>query len=182
MQWRKEPSRMLCFDIENKPGTYGPGDFTHPKVTAFGARLLDEEKTPVWCLRRDRPGQCQDMALEFRAMWSEADVVMGHNIRRHDIEILNGMFTSMGLPHLPPKRAVDTLRDIPKTKGFSRSLENLCSRWGCPLEKVHVPEHMWEQAYDGIPEAVELMRLRCETDVNMNIWLFHEERRRGLLP
>src|SRR5262245_17156664 len=105
------PHRMLCFDIENKPGTYGPGDYTHPKVTALAGRMLDEKRTYSWVLNRAKPGQCHDIAMEFRAMWADAGSVMGHNIRRHDIPVLNGLYTSLGLPVLPPRRIVDTYRD-----------------------------------------------------------------------
>src|ERR1043166_775263 len=50
-----KPERILCFDIENKPGTYGGGDYTFPKVTAIGAKFLDQKQMHVWCLDRSKP-------------------------------------------------------------------------------------------------------------------------------
>ncbi len=182
MKWKTAGARrILCWDIENKPGTYGPGDYTHPKVTAIAAQFLDEDRVFSWCFERDKPGRMSDDMDQFRSMWVEADAVMGHNIRRHDMRITNGMFVAAGKPPLPERVKIDTYADAIKTAGFSRSLENLCARWDCPIEKIWMPEHVWEQAYDGIPEAVERMRVRCETDVAMNLWLFHELRRRQLL-
>lgn len=177
----KQPDRILAFDIENKPGTYGPGDYTHPKVTAIACQFVGEPHLYSWCLnRRDRVGT--EMQLdEFIEQWNRSTMVMGHNIRGHDIRILNGLCVSLGRPILEPRRTIDTFRDLPKTAGFSRSLENLCARWGCPVEKVHMPEHVWEEAYDGVREATDRMRLRVETDVTMNLWLYAEEKRRGLL-
>lgn len=175
------PDRILCFDIENKPGTYGPGDYTHPKVTAIGCQFVGEATLYSWCLNRQNRVGTEIQLDEFRELWSWSTIVMGHNIRGHDIKILNGLCVSSGRPILEPRRTIDTFRDLPRTAGFSRSLENLCARWGCPLEKVSMPEHVWEEAYDGIPEAVERMRHRVKTDVRMNVWLYHEARRRRLL-
>jgi hypothetical protein len=175
------PRRGLCFDIENKPGTYGPGDYTHPKVTAVACQDHDADEALAWCLdRRDTDGMRQG-AEEFRILWDAADFVMGHNIRRHDKKILDGLYTSVDLPVLANKRMVDTYSDMPKMAGMSRSLENLAARWGCPEAKVSMPEHVWEKAYDGVPEYVELMRERCLSDVRINLWLYRELIDRGLL-
>lgn len=173
--------RGLAVDVENKPGTYGPGDFTHAKVTAICAQWLDADEGMAWCLDRSDPDAMVRAAEEVRGMWERADFVLGHNIRRHDIPLLDGLYVSLGLPLLPRRRVVDLYRDQPRIKGLSRSLENLASRWGCPIPKLHLSEHDWEQAYDGIPEAVSLMRRRVVTDVKITIWLYHELRRRGLL-
>lgn len=182
MQWRKvRPLRLLFYDIENKPGTYGPGDYTHPKVTAIGCQFLDEKKGRAWCLRRDVPDSLLVCAKEFRSHWEQADVVAGHNIRRHDRKILDGLYMALGLSLLPQRRTIDTYLDMPKMAGLSRSLENLADRWGCPVKKLKLSEYDWERAYDGQPEGVELMRKRVLSDVEINIWLFEELRRRELL-
>ena len=66
-------------------------------------------------------------------------------------------------------------------QGFSRSLENLAARWGCPEEKRRLSEYDWQRAYDGVPEGLALMRERVESDVRISIWLWKELRERGLL-
>lgn len=174
--------RVLCFDIENKPGTYGGGDFTHGKVTALGAQFLDEKVVGGWVIQRADPDQPTQCAEDFRSMWEQADVVMGHNIRGHDIKLLAGFYTSLDLPLLSERRTIDTYRDQPKMAGISRSLENLCDRWGCPEKKMSLSEYDWEAAYDGVPWGVEKMLARVTSDVRINIWLYHELRRRNLLP
>ena len=182
LQWKDSKQlRGLCFDIENMPGTYGPGDYTHPKVTAVGGVHLDETEPQVWCFTRHDHDDMLRGAETFRAMWDAADWVVGHNIKRHDRKILDGFYFTLGLPLLAPKRMVDTYLDLPKMQGLSRSLENLAARWECPIQKMHMPEHAWEAAYDGVPEFVEMMRARCRTDVEINVWLYHEERKRGYL-
>lgn len=182
MNWRTVRSyRGLAFDIENKPGTYGPADYTHPKVTAVGCMFLDESVCWAWCFNRKSEVNMHDGAELFRDIWDEADFVLGHNIRRHDRKILDGFYTALGLPLLSQKKMVDTYLDMPKMEGLSRSLENLADRWGCPERKIHLTEHDWEQAYDGVPEYVALMRQRVTSDVRINVWLYEELKRRGLL-
>lgn len=182
MQWLPSSDfRGLAFDIENMPGTYGPGDYTHPKVTAFGCQFLDRKRARAWVLNRRDPDSMRAQAEEFREMWDAADFVLGHNIRRHDRRLLDGHYTVLGLPLLAEKKMVDTYLDQPRMEGLSRSLENLAGRWASPIPKLHLTEYDWERAYDGIPEAVALMRRRVTTDVRISIWLFHELVRRGLL-
>lgn len=175
------PLRGLCFDIENKPGTYGGGDYTHPKVTAIGWQFLDERRVHSVALDRDNHGAVVVACEVFREAWDQADFVVGHNIKRHDRKILDGLYASLGIPLLSTRRMVDTYLDQPKMAGFSRSLENLATRWLCPERKISLSEYDWEQAYDGVPEAVGLMRKRVESDVRISIWLYHELRRRELL-
>lgn len=182
MKWHPvRPLRGLAFDIENKPGTYGGGDYTHPKVTAVGCKFLDAKQGWAWCFRRNNVERCRAEAEEFRQLWDQADFVVGHNIKRHDRKILDGLYTALGLPLLSGKRMVDTYMDQPKMHGLSRSLENLAARWDCPVQKLHLSEYDWERAYDEIPAAVELMRRRVLSDVDISIWLFHELRQRKLL-
>lgn len=172
--------RFASADIENKPGTYGPGDWTHAKITAI-AFQFDGGDGMAWALdRTDLEGMRQG-AEEFRVLWDAADRIIGHNFRRHDKKLLDGFYASIDVPLLQTKPIIDTYLDMPKMQGLSRSLENLADRWGCPEKKMHLSEYDWERAYDGIPEAVELMRQRCLSDVRINLWLYHELIERNLL-
>lgn len=182
MNWVKvRELRGLTADIENKPGTYGAADYTHPKLTAIGCKFLDEDEVEAWCLPSDKPRLKRAYAQFFRDCWDRADFVIGHNFRRHDMKILDGLYTSLGLPLLTRKKIVDTYLDQPKMVGFSRSLENLAARWDCPIQKMHLSEYDWERAYDGIAVGVEKMRQRVSTDVLINEWLYKELIERKLL-
>ena len=178
---RRNHLRGLVFDIENMPGTYGPADYTHPKITAVACGFLDGKRSMDWCFNRRNEDDMRTGCQHFQTFWDMADFVVGHNIRRHDRKILDGFFTSLGLPLLSRKKMVDTYLDQPKMAGFSRSLENLAARWGCPIQKLHLSEYDWERAYDGVPEGVTLMRKRVISDVQINTWLYHELVARGLL-
>src|SRR5690348_17068755 len=98
MRWTSRPVRLLCFDIENKPGTFGGHDFTFSKVTAVGAMFVDETEPRGWILNRRSKNQMKRVARDFRRLWDDAGIVVGHNIRRHDIKILNGLYATLGLP------------------------------------------------------------------------------------
>lgn len=188
LNWKtSRPLTGIVFDVENMPGTYGPGDYTHPKMTALGWAPALDMGHPLHpniegrlIIRTDK-GQMRAVAEEFRQVWEEADFVVGHNIRRHDIKLIDGFYYSLDLPLLSRKRLVDTYLDQPKLEGLSRSLENLTSRWGCPIKKPHLEEHVWEAAYDGIPWAQERMHKRVMADVAINRWLYFQLVDRGLL-
>lgn len=181
MKWRRVRAlRGLCIDIENKPGTYGPGDYTHPKVTAIGWGWTDHPHPHAKgrqvgrVLERNDVDGMAAIAEEFVSVWDEADFVIAHNGRRHDRKILDGWLMTLCKPMLAPKRMVDTYLDMPKTAGLSKSLENLGERWACPIKKPHLPEHAWEAAYDGQEWAVALMRRRVMADVAINLWLWRK--------
>lgn len=173
--------RILVFDIENKPGTYGGGDFTHGKVTAIGCKFIGDIVTASWCIQREKPSVSKSAAEAFCEYWNAADVVMGHNIRKHDISLLNGHMTTLDMPTLAEKKTIDTYHDMKKMRGLSRSLENLAARWDSPIQKIHLSEYDWERAYDGIPTAVELMKKRVTSDVLISEWLYGELLRRRLM-
>lgn len=182
MKWVEARSlRGLAYDVENAPSTYGGGDYTHPKLTALGWQFLDERHPHSIALSRRNPESLVASAEIFREAWDQADFVIGHNIRRHDQKLLDGFYASIDQPLLARKRMVDTYLDQPKMRGFSRSLENLAARWECPEQKLHMSEHDWQRAYDGITESVLKMRKRVESDVRISIWLYHELLRRNLL-
>lgn len=181
-QWRTiRKLRGLAYDVENAPSTYGGGDYVHPKLTAIGWQYLDATRPYSVVFDRRNPARMREQAEKFRRVWEDADFVLGHNIRRHDQKLLDGFYASLDLPLLSRKRQVDTYCDQPKMQGFSRSLENLAARWGCPEEKLRLSEYDWQRAYDGVPEGLALMRERVESDVRISIWLWQELKERGLM-
>ena len=96
MKWRTIRSlRGLAADIENAPGTYGPGDYTHPKITAIGWGWIEAghpltPKAQGRVLRRNDVKGMRKIAEEFRKVWDRADFIVGHNWKRHDQKILDG--------------------------------------------------------------------------------------------
>jgi len=172
------PRKFLCFDLENRPLAYWYDGQTTAEITAFGWKWSDEDVVYTMLLTRegtfqwDRSDDSESVWLKdagaykhFTEILASADVVYGHNIRRHDLPILNASLLRRQLPILPSLLTTDTLRDIPKRSGMSASLENLASYYGLEGEKLGMTQHMWEEANRLKPEGLELARQRVASDV-----------------
>ena len=166
------PFRSLCFDLENRPLAYWFDGQSTSEITAFGWKWEDEKKVKTMFLLPNGMfdiGDCwvgQEKAYEiFRDVLEKADVVYGHNIRKHDLPMLNAGLLRRQLRPLAPLLTTDTLRDIPKRGGMSASLENLASLYGLEGEKYTMTQPMWESANRLTAEGIELARKRIVADV-----------------
>jgi hypothetical protein len=174
MRLRKaSTSRVLTFDLENRPLAYWYDGQTTSQITAFGWKWADERKTHALMLHADGfyvgdDGEKFDAPAAhtfFRAVLTGAGVIAGHNIRRHDLPIFQAWLLRLELPPLPRVLTSDTLRDYPKRKDMSASLENLVEMYGVPGKKFGMNQPMWEAANRLTPEGVELARERVGSDV-----------------
>src|SRR5690348_6644820 len=101
----------------------------------------------------------------FAGMLCDANLVYGHNIRRHDLPILNAGLLRRQLPTLPALLTSDTSKDIPKRGGVSVSLENLAAMYGLKGKKYTMAQPMWENANRLTEAGIELARKRVTSDV-----------------
>lgn len=167
------PERLLCFDLENRPLAYWYDGQTTSEITAFGWKWSDEDEVRTMLLERD--GRYVDNEgtswparaafYGFRSSLARADLVYGHNIRRHDLPMFQAGLIRLGLPILPELRTSDTLKDLPKRKDMSFSLENLSSFLGIEGEKYTMSQPMWESANKLTDEGIALARKRVVSDV-----------------
>ena len=163
----------LCFDLENRPLAYWYDGQTTSEITAFGWKWSDESDVQTMLLLPENFYQCDDgsripyeMAhARFREVITSAGLVYGHNIRRHDLPMLNSWLIRLQLPTLPTLRTSDTLKDIPKRGHISASLENLAALYGLEGTKYHMPQPKWEDANQLTPDGVWLARKRVVSDV-----------------
>ena len=171
-------TKLLCFDLENRPLAYWYDGETTSEITAFGWKWADEDR--VWTMLLSRTGRFkiqhslnpESHTLNekaayglFRSVLAKADIVYGHNIRRHDLPILNAGLLRRQLPILPSLLTSDTLKDYPRRGGMSASLANLASFYGLEGEKLTMTQHMWEEANRLKTDGIELARERVEGDV-----------------
>lgn len=162
--------KILDFDIENRPLAYLAEDFTTGEVTVIAACFMDEpDSMRTWALGYHKPAQIVE---GFRKMYNKADIVTGHYIRSHDLPYINGACMELKLPVLGPKLTVDTKTDLPKSKGISKSLENLTAMFGLSHKKVHLSNHQWRQANRLTKEGVQDARGRAEGDVREHMELY----------
>jgi hypothetical protein len=174
----KRPERYLCFDLENRPLAYWYDGETTSEITAFGWKWSDEDVVYTMLLTREGTFQW-DRSDDSESVWfkdkgaylhfcdelKKADVVYGHNIRRHDLPMLNASLLRRQLPLLPSLVTSDTLKDYPRRKGLSASLENLAAMYGLEGEKKIMRQPDWETANRLSPDGMELARERVASDV-----------------
>ena len=174
MRLRKvDQSRLLCFDLENRPLAYWYDGETTSQITAFGWKWSDEPEPHTLLLHAD--GRFENDAgrkisnkaahAYFREVLCSAGVVYGHNIRRHDLPIFQAWLLRHELPPLPRILTSDTLRDYPRRGGLSASLENLAAMYDLGGEKFSMSQPMWEQANKVTRDGIALARTRVASDV-----------------
>lgn len=189
----KPLSRLLCFDLENRPLAYWYDGQTTSQITAFGWKWADADSVRVMLLGPDEhyyeegePGRSTRYTPAgahslFREELMQADIVYGHNIRRHDLPIFQSWLLRLQLPLLPPVLTSDTLSDYPKRNGLSASLENLAAMYGLGGEKFGMSQPMWEEANRLTADGLALARKRVESDVLLQERLRAKEIELGLL-
>jgi len=146
---------------------------TTSEITAIGWKFVDEPKCHTMMLCADGRFETDDgdritdtkAYMSFREILLKADVVFGHNIRKHDLPIFQAGLLRRQLPPLTPIRNSDTLRDIPKKNGLSASLANLSAMYGLDGEKQSMSHSDWELSNRLTPEGIALARGRVVGDV-----------------
>lgn len=169
---RPPPPRALCFDLENRPLAYWYDGETTSEITAFGWKWSDERQVRTMLLQADGlfnfEGQnlnSADAYLSFVEQLASAGLVYGHNIRRHDLPMLNAALIRQQLPQLPPMFTTDTCRDLPRRKGLSYSLENMVAMYGIKGAKYTMSQPAWEEANRLTEAGMGLARKRVASDV-----------------
>lgn len=170
--------RWLDIDSECRPITYLGQDFTTGDLTAIAAGWVGEERVSCWWLPRYTAKQ---MLQGFVALWDQADVVTGHNLRSHDLPIINGALIEAGLEPLSPKLTCDTLRDITRTRYISKSQENLSDMLGVKSDKTPMNQMDWRRANRLTPKGTARTQQRVVGDVRQHMELREALVRRGLL-
>lgn len=178
------PKRSLCFDLENRPLAYWYDGQTTSEITAFGWKWADGDTVETMVLLPDQTYVCDNgtrypyqRAHElFGSLLAEAGVVYGHNIRKHDLPMLEAWRLRLRLPSLPRLLTSDTCRDIPKRNGVSVSLENLAAMYELPMPKHRMTQPAWEKANQLVPDGIGEARERVVGDV-----LLQEAVRRELI-
>lgn len=171
--FRTRTTRELCFDLENRPLAYWYDGQTTSEITAFGWKWSDEPDVHTLILRANQTYVYDgvqaipylDAHLKFREILAGSDLVYGHNIRRHDLPILNAWLLRQQLEPLPELLTTDTLRDYPKRNGLSASLENLAAMYHLDGDKYAMPQPAWERANQLVPDGTDKARIRVTSDV-----------------
>lgn len=157
--------RVLDFDIENRPLSYGGHDYTFSDITAIAASWTDSKKVEVWALGEVTT---EEMLTEFKKMYDQADIVTGHYIRNHDLPIINGALVEFGMEPLSPKLTSDTKNDLITFTGVSKSQENLGAMFSLSTPKFQMNQTAWRQGNRLTPEGIALTKKRVVYDVKQH--------------
>lgn len=178
--------KILGFDLENRPWSYWYDGMPSAQITAFGWKWTDEAEAHSLCLTGD--GSFVDdegvrwpyktAHTMFADILTSADLVFGHNIRRHDLPLIKAHRLRLSLPMLPEVLTTDTLKDFPKNKlGMSASLSNLLSYFGFEGEKKTMNVASWENSNSLYESGIEDTRERVVGDVLLQeqlLWKLRE--------
>lgn len=182
--------RRLCFDLENRPLAYWYDGQTTSEITAFGWKWDDEDEVRTLLLRGGGRFETDDgRRISYRAAYElfvselrSADLVYGHNIRRHDLPMLHDTLVHrLHLPGLGRLTTTDTFRDLSRGRTLSVSLENLAARYGLPGEKRRMTQPDWENANMLGTGGVAAARERVASDVRLQTQLRERLLAEGLL-
>lgn len=153
------------------------------KLLCSGYRWLDEDSTTVVYHKTDI-AQHQDysVCLVMWQLFSQADVVVAHNLKGFDFKMLEARCLANGLPPLPTVQLVDTL-DIAKKKFRlpSNKLDSLAAYLGIGRKVVNTGISLWVKVQEGDEQALSDMIEYCEHDVDLLYEVFMELRGRGLV-
>lgn len=132
-------------------------------IMSFAAKWLGEDE--VFYYDQSQTRNVEDDYLLLCKLWdllNEADIVIGHNVKRYDTKKVNARFILNGLPKPATYRQIDTL-DIAKQQfGFSSNKLEYLSEKLCGSSKSkheEFPGHtLWNECLKGNPRAWEVMR------------------------
>lgn len=172
-------SRILDFDIENRPLSYWIPMRPSAEITAIAACWADDPLTMrCWLLGRDDP---IDMLKEFLEMYDTANMVTGHYILMHDLPIINGANIENGLPPLGPKMVQDTKIHLVREHDLPVAQENLAAMMGVRAKKMHMTQQNWREANRLTPKGLALTEKRVTNDVLQHMEMRKRLVKRGLL-
>lgn len=174
-------AKMLVWDLENRPLSYWYDGRPTAEVTAIGWKWVGETDCHVAAMGMGTQKTAEKLLRRFLPFYEKADVIIGHNIRTHDLPILNAITVEYGLPAIKPKLTIDTLRDLQKWKDIPKSLEYLCDLLNCPHPKFHMTQHSWRQANRLEAQGLKLSQERVRVDVRATEWVYQELVKRGWL-
>lgn len=178
--------RVLCFDTECRPMHYFEWR-PESQITAYGWSWLQRGKPQTGVafsvLEQDLSNE-EDMLREFLVYYDQADVVMGHYIRKHDLPLINDHCVRFGITPISerqPKWTIDTKLDFVQVKALGLSQDNLATMLQLDNAKHHMTGADWRRANTLVPMGQESSITRVTGDVRQNMELYWALQQRSAL-
>lgn len=165
-----ETAPMLAFIWQAKTEYVGTQMIQHETfMLTWAAKWADSDEVLGKALTR-KEALAQDDSRIVKALADllrEADLVVGHNLDRFDIPMLNNRLMLLGLEPLGPVRTMDTLKLARKSfRLASNKLDWLAEQMGLG-NKIHTSFSLWERCYRGEPAAFREMLEYNRKDVTL---------------
>ena len=178
----KRKKEILAFDLETMAAGFADPNWVPQKITCVAWKWMGSVREPHVMISDKagffEPELRREMLAPFMESFRAADAVLGHNLLRFDLPVLNAELLRLGMEPLGPVMVHDSIRLL-KTKGFKKGLDNMAELLKVPIHKQAMSWQQWEDAYeqDGWPEVVS----RCQSDVEMQIIMYERAREAGWL-
>jgi len=172
--------RVLLYDLETSPiigYTWGTWEtdvikiIQQRQIISFAWKWLGESKVNCLALP-DFPGYIEDkknnrpLIMALHKLFSQADIVVGHNVKKFDDKRSMTDFIRHKLPPPPPHKQVDTLEFARSKFDFtSNRLDDLGQFLELGRKVKHPGFEMWEGCLAGERESWALMRKYNKQDV-----------------
>lgn len=187
--------KILTLDIETQPAiiekfdlypSYTPIEMVlvPTRVLCFAAKWYDKKQVlfhSAW--EDDDLDAFDEMAKAAWNLLNEADVVVGWNSDRFDIQYLNAVFGRLGLGPPSPFRSLDLIKVVKKhfAKGeLSKKLDWYSQQWLGDQKLKHDGIELWQAIRRGTPaekaKAQKTMRKYNIKDVKLTERLFDKMR------
>ena len=163
-------AKILLLDIENTPSLAYVWKFWQENISSKQVKEHAQILSVAWkWLGEDdvfyvesRRGNDKKIIKAVHAVLEEADIVVAHNAKKHDLPIINARSLIHGYGPPSPYKIVDTLLEARKTFKFGQnSLEYLADYLGCTpkMQGRKFPGfELWKECLLGNPEAWAEMR------------------------
>jgi DNA polymerase elongation subunit (family B) len=178
----ERPKWTLAFDMETLAAGYADPQWVPSKITCIAWKFLDSDYEPETEISDFEgfflPSVRREMVQKFLNDYNQADAVVGHNLLRYDLPVLNAECLRLDLPPLKPILVYDSIRLV-KTKGFKKGLDNMGELLKVPVHKQAMSWQEWEHAYEQ--HDWPLVRSRCASDVELQMEVFKRAQSRGWL-
>jgi DNA polymerase elongation subunit (family B) len=159
-------ARILDFDVETVAAGFADPSWVPQKITCvawswMGSDRVESRVCGPMGLYGEEWRRKAMLAPLLEAI-SQADMVIGHNILRFDLPVINADAMRLGLAPIQSVKCHDTMR-LPRSKGFKKGQDNLGHLFRLRNEKMPLDWQQWQDGYNE-PDW-ETIRERAESDV-----------------
>ena len=183
-------AKVLIFDIESSPslgyfwGKWQQNIHDDQLVNewfllTWSAKWLFEDKIYSAKLT-GKEAKLQEDKRVVAALWhmlDEADIVIGHNIDKFDLPMMNARFLKHGFSSPSSYQTIDTLKHVRKRfKLHSNKLNYVAQYLGLGSKVSHEGFEMWKKCYNGDEEALTAMQEYNDGDVKLTEEVYLEIR------